>query len=66
LTNAGPENPETLTAMNNLASSYDYAGRTDEALKLGEEVLARSRKVPGPEHPVTLQAMHNLASVVLQ
>jgi serine/threonine protein kinase/tetratricopeptide (TPR) repeat protein len=63
LTNAGPENPETLTAMNNLASSYDYAGRTDEALKLGEEVLARSRKVPGPEHPVTLQAMHNLASI---
>ena len=37
--------------MQNLATSYDEAGRHDEALKLREQVLAPYRKVLGPEHP---------------
>ncbi len=57
----GPEHPDTLNAMANLANSYFDAGRKDEALKLREEVLALSRKVLGPEHPDTLGAMRNLA-----
>jgi tetratricopeptide (TPR) repeat protein len=48
-------------AMNNLASSYDHAGRRAEALKMNEEMLALSRKVRGPEHPLTLMAMNNVA-----
>ena len=36
----GPEHPDTLLAMNNLASSYHDAGRRDEALKLREEWVA--------------------------
>jgi tetratricopeptide (TPR) repeat protein len=51
----GPEHPDTLKAMHNLAISYDDAGRRDEALKLREEVLALRRKVLGPEHPDTLR-----------
>jgi tetratricopeptide (TPR) repeat protein len=57
----GPEHPDTLATMNNLAISYVNAGRRDEALKLREETLALRRKVSGPEHPDTLSAMQNLA-----
>jgi hypothetical protein len=57
----GPENLSTLGAMNNLANSYHAAGRPDESLKLGEEVLPLCRKVLGPGTD-TLLAMHNLAS----
>ena len=47
----GPEDTETLGAMNSLAISYLGAGRKDEALKLLEEVLPLRRKVNGPETP---------------
>ncbi|MEZ0263815.1 MAG: tetratricopeptide repeat protein [Phycisphaerae bacterium] len=57
----GPEHPDTLMVMNNLATSYCNAGRRDEALKVREEVLALRRKVNGPEHSFTLIAMNNLA-----
>jgi tetratricopeptide (TPR) repeat protein len=57
----GPEHPDTLKAMHNLAISYDHAGRLDEAVKLREEVLMLRRKVLGPEHPDTLLATANLA-----
>jgi tetratricopeptide (TPR) repeat protein len=58
----GPEHPDTLRAMLNLAISYDEAGRREEALKLREEALPLSRKVNGPEHTDTLKAMKNLAN----
>ena len=58
----GPEHPDTVWAMGNLANSYDHAGRQDEALKLHEEVLTLLRKLLGPEHPDTLWAMGNLAA----
>ena len=58
----GPEHPDTLAAVNDLAAYYFDAGRRDEALKLFEEVLALRRKVLGPEHPETLTAMNNLAA----
>ena len=58
---SGPEDPDTLQAMNNLGNSYYAAGRRDEALQLREQVLALRRKVSGPENPETLKAMNNLA-----
>ena len=61
LSTSGMDHPDTLTAMNNLANSYDDAGRRDEALNLRKEVLRLSRKVLGSEHPFTLGAMGNLA-----
>ena len=61
MTAAGVENEDTLTAVHNLASSYNYAGRREEALKAQEQVLAIRRKVSGPEHRDTLKAMGNLA-----
>jgi tetratricopeptide (TPR) repeat protein len=56
----GPEHPDTLTAMNNLAASYHDAGRREEALGIREEVLVLHRKLSGSEHSDTLSAMHNL------
>ena len=35
----GPESPETLNAMLDLARSYSHVGRKDEAFKLRDEVL---------------------------
>jgi serine/threonine protein kinase/tetratricopeptide (TPR) repeat protein len=57
----GPEHPDTLNAMEDLAGSYTHAGRHDEALKLREQVLPLSRKALGPEHTVTVRAMASLA-----
>ena len=57
----GPEHPDTLGAMHNLAISYRHAGRLEEALGLFEESLRLRREQLGPEHPNTLEAMNNLA-----
>jgi tetratricopeptide (TPR) repeat protein len=48
--------------MNNLAISYLRSGRSDEALKLREEVLELRDKAGGPEHPETIGAMASLAN----
>ena len=58
----GPDHPDTLNSMNNLALSYSALGRTAEALKLGEETLALRRTKLGPDHPDTLNSMNNLAN----
>jgi tetratricopeptide (TPR) repeat protein len=48
--------------LENLADSYDEAGRLDESLNLREELLALRRRVSGPQHPATLNAMQFLAN----
>jgi tetratricopeptide (TPR) repeat protein len=58
----GPEHPETLTAMAELALAYQSTGHRKEAFELGEKALEPFLKVLGPEHPDTLSVMHNLAS----
>ena len=35
---SGPEHPDTLRAMNNLANSYFDTGRRNEALKLASQL----------------------------
>ncbi|KAN0087167.1 putative kinesin [Elaphomyces granulatus] len=58
----GPEHPDTLTNIHNLASTYQNQGRWTEAEKLLVQVMETSKTVLGPEHPDTLTSMHNLAS----
>jgi tetratricopeptide (TPR) repeat protein len=58
----GPENPDTLTSMANLASTYRNQGRWTEAEKLNVQVMEIRKIVLGPEHPDTLTSMANLAS----
>ncbi len=48
--------------MHTLATSYDGAGRRDEALKLREQVLELRQKISGQEKNPTVAAMENLAT----
>jgi serine/threonine protein kinase/lipopolysaccharide biosynthesis regulator YciM len=57
----GPDHPDTLKSMNNLANSYGDAGQNDRALKLREETLALTRSKLGPDYPDTLKSVNNLA-----
>jgi eukaryotic-like serine/threonine-protein kinase len=61
----GPEHPDTLTSMNNLALAYYDAGKRDLALALFEETLKLRKAKLGPEHPDTLASMDNLAHAYL-
>jgi tetratricopeptide (TPR) repeat protein len=58
----GPDHPDTLTSMSNLAVAYQAAGRAAEAIPLHERELTISRAKLGPNHPDTLKSMSNLAT----
>jgi tetratricopeptide (TPR) repeat protein len=57
----GPDHPDTLQSMSDLASSYAAPGRHAEALKIREETLALRKAKVGPGHPDTLDSMNGLA-----
>jgi eukaryotic-like serine/threonine-protein kinase len=57
----GPDHPETVGVMNDLAIIFDRIGRTAEAQKLMEEVVAVKRRTLGPLHQSTLKSVNNLA-----
>ncbi|KAL4781045.1 hypothetical protein BJX76DRAFT_360274 [Aspergillus varians] len=56
----GLKHPDTLTIMDNLASTYRDQGRWKEAEHLEMQVMETRKKVLGPEHPDTLTSMDNL------
>ena len=58
----GPDHPDTLKSMNNLALSYAALGRDAEALKLHERTLTLRQGKLGPDHADTLKSMNNLAN----
>ena len=62
----GPEHPDTLTSMNDLATDLDDSGHYAEAEKLERKALDISRRVLGSEHPDTLMLMSNLANTLWQ
>ena len=62
----GPDHPDTLESMNNLARSYVMAGQIDRALKLFGETLELRKAKLGPDHPDTLTSMNNLAVSFIQ
>jgi tetratricopeptide (TPR) repeat protein len=57
----GPDHPDTLASMNNLAGAYKEDGQLDKALPLLEEALGKRQAQLGPDHPDTLFCMNNLA-----
>ncbi|KAK0613579.1 hypothetical protein B0T14DRAFT_437191 [Immersiella caudata] len=57
----GLEHPDTITSMNNLASTYWGQGRLAEAEGLQVQAMEMRKKVLGPEHPDTITSMNNLA-----
>ncbi len=60
-TKLGPDHPDTLTSMSDLAGGYQAAGRRDRALPLAEATLKLQKAKLGPDHPDTLTSMSNLA-----
>ena len=58
----GEDHPDTLSSMNNLASSYSVLGQRDKALVLHERTLQLRRAKLGDDHPDTLISMNNLAN----
>ena len=58
----GPEDPDTLTSMHNLATVLTDLGKLKEARKLHEQTLAA--RMGGPEHHGTLGSMNGLAIVL--
>ncbi|KAH8823530.1 hypothetical protein DL96DRAFT_1713932 [Flagelloscypha sp. PMI_526] len=59
----GPEDPDTLYCMAELASAYWDLGQNHNALKLNEEAFELRKRVLGDEHLDTLITMNNLALV---
>jgi tetratricopeptide (TPR) repeat protein len=57
----GEEHLDTISAMNNLASTLGEQGQHDEAAKMKKEVLEKRRRILGEEHLNTISAMNNLA-----
>ncbi len=58
----GPDDPETLRSMYELAINYYDLGRFAEALRLEEETLALQTAKLGPDHPDTLRSITNVAN----
>ena len=58
----GADYPDTLTSINNLATTYINQGRWKEAEELEMQVMEIRENVLGTEHPSTLTNMGNLAS----
>ena len=59
----GPEHPDTLSSMRNLALDYEMQGKYAEAEALMSEALEIYRRVLGSEHPSTVGTMSNLARI---
>ena len=58
----GEEHPGTISAMGELASTYESLGKYADAEKLQIKVLDLQNKYLGKEHPYTIGAMCNLAN----
>ena len=59
----GPEHPDTLTSMNNLAGLY-YAKRDyDSALPLYLQCVKVRKKKLGPDHPDALTLVNGLVGL---
>ena len=56
-----PWYPGTLISASNLAAGIGHSGEHQAARELGEDTLARRRRVLGEDHPDTLASAHGLA-----
>jgi hypothetical protein len=57
----GPEHPDTLGSMEELAVILDMLHRYSEAAELYRGTIEVQRRVLGPDHPVTASTKYNLA-----
>jgi tetratricopeptide (TPR) repeat protein len=62
----GPEDPETLGSMCNLAIAWYHAGKFDESLALHEETLRLRKKQLGEDSADTLASLNCVAAGLLK
>ena len=62
----GPDHPDTVGIMNDLAVILVAQGKFQEAQKTLEEVVAVKQRTLGPEDPITLRSVNNLAGIMAQ
>jgi hypothetical protein len=60
----GPEHPDTLRTMENLANSLSELGRYAEAEKLERDTVDLRTRGSGPDHPWTAGAVYDLACIL--
>jgi len=60
----GPDNPDTLASMNDLAETIRWQGRFPEAEKLYREAWEGRQRVLGPDHPATIVSMNGVGLVL--
>jgi tetratricopeptide (TPR) repeat protein len=60
----GPQHPDTLRSINNLAQALRDQGKYQMAEEIQRQALELSEKVLGLEHPDTLTIMNNLARIL--
>jgi tetratricopeptide (TPR) repeat protein len=61
----GPDHPDTLTSLNDLADSYRVQSAFAQAEPLFIKVLETRRRVLGEQNPATLSSMNELANLYL-
>ena len=61
----GENHPDTLATIANLANTYQYQGRYEEAEILYKQCLDKQRVLLGENHPNTLLMMRNLSSTIM-
>ncbi|KAK9823641.1 hypothetical protein WJX72_004395 [[Myrmecia] bisecta] len=57
----GPDHPDTMDSVCNMASIQGALGNLEEAAKMNRENWDRRRRVLGPQHPQTVTSVGNLA-----
>ncbi|KAL6412508.1 hypothetical protein AUP68_03711 [Ilyonectria robusta] len=60
----GNEHPDTLNAMDKLATTLQKQGQLSKAAEIQREALQKKQRILGNEHPDTLLSMHNLAYIL--
>ncbi len=59
----GPDHPETLVSMSQLAAAYKEGGRLADAVELAERTFEVRKAKLGPDSVETLTSMNNLAQI---
>ncbi len=61
----GPDDPQTISALTNLAAILTELKDFNSALMTAEKAADRAKRILGETHPITLSATGNLAFVLL-
>ena len=57
----GENHPDTISAMNNLATTLNDLGKYEESLELKKQVLEKRTEILGENHPDTIGAVNKVA-----